>query len=171
MSNCTCAFPCGGTEEACPSSPGYGQLVRRLLAEVRQQRALLADKDALLLEALPALDLAASAFKSAKPVRARVREALAAGVSSATPDFPRVSIVKAHKHTCASCKDGEAFGPCDCVAVSADSHPSTDRIQLLTYRVNQLIEGLARGASKNLIVHRVFAINEVLWPIAIEYKE
>ena len=25
MSKCTCAFPCGGTEDTCPSSPSYGQ--------------------------------------------------------------------------------------------------------------------------------------------------
>lgn len=24
MSKCTCAFPCGGTEDSCPSSPSYG---------------------------------------------------------------------------------------------------------------------------------------------------
>jgi hypothetical protein len=24
MSQCTCAFPCGGTEDNCPSAPGYG---------------------------------------------------------------------------------------------------------------------------------------------------
>lgn len=24
MNKCTCAFPCGGTEESCPCAPGYG---------------------------------------------------------------------------------------------------------------------------------------------------
>ncbi|AJO79115.1 hypothetical protein TO66_18220 [Pseudomonas sp. MRSN 12121] len=34
-----------------------------------------------------------------------------------TPEYPRVQMVKAHSYTCASVKDGDAFGLCDCGAV------------------------------------------------------
>lgn len=55
-------------------------------------RARLGERDALLREALPALDLAATAFKSAKPVRAKIRAALA---SSAEPNAP-ASFIACH---------------------------------------------------------------------------
>ena len=34
MSKCTCAFPCGGTEDTCPCSPGYGQSSRDVYGEL-----------------------------------------------------------------------------------------------------------------------------------------
>lgn len=49
--------------------------------------------------------------------RAELRDMLSASAEPSAPKFPRVQIVRAHKHTCASCKDGAEHGQCDCGAV------------------------------------------------------
>lgn len=38
MSKCTCAFPCGGTEESCPCSPSYGKSPRDVYGELAEAR-------------------------------------------------------------------------------------------------------------------------------------
>lgn len=38
MSKCTCAFPCGGTEEDCPSNPSYGKNPRDVYGELAEAR-------------------------------------------------------------------------------------------------------------------------------------
>ena len=38
MSKCTCAFPCGGTEEGCPSNPSYGKNPRDVYGELAEAR-------------------------------------------------------------------------------------------------------------------------------------
>lgn len=42
MSKCTCAFPCGGTEDTCPSNPSYGQptLAEQLAASHQREAQL-----------------------------------------------------------------------------------------------------------------------------------
>lgn len=38
MAKCTCAFPCGGTEPKCPSSPAYGKPTsEEVIKELRYQ--------------------------------------------------------------------------------------------------------------------------------------
>lgn len=69
-------------------------------------RAQLAERDALLIEVLPSLDLAAGAFKSAKPVRNKVKAAISA---SAEPSAPNIR--------CQWCKNlSEACRGCGAVA-------------------------------------------------------
>lgn len=78
-------------------------------------RAQLAERDALL-RALKA-DCETDPMYVGPNWMRRIDAALSASAEPSAPAYPRVEIVRAHRHTCASCKEGEGFGPCDCGAI------------------------------------------------------
>lgn len=85
---------------------------KQVEGELNTLRAQLAERDALLGEAKD--ELARGNGVSRAFTAEKIRCALSA---SAEPTYPRVEIVRAHKHTCASCKEGAEHAPCDCGAI------------------------------------------------------
>ncbi|MCE1017256.1 hypothetical protein LU646_05195 [Pseudomonas alloputida] len=75
-------------------------------------------------------------------------EMLAGSAKPSVPKYPRIEIVRAHKHTCASCKEGVDHGPCDCGAIIGNVAVKAKLVDA------QLIE-IARKAAVDSI-HRYF---------------
>ncbi|BCJ07167.1 hypothetical protein PRtIB026_A31040 [Pseudomonas sp. RtIB026] len=78
-----------------------------------------------------------------------------ASTELSAPEYPRVEIVRAHEHSCASCKEGADYGPCDCgaivdgVAVKVDASVPVERAdpgrQVPLSRIREAMEFSAAG--------------------------
>lgn len=89
--------------------------LREQEAEIENLRTQVAERDALLREVEPTWR--SGTLSDVTGLCIRIDAALSASAEPSAPKYPRVEIVRAHKHTCASCKEGEGFGPCDCGAI------------------------------------------------------
>lgn len=86
---------------------------------------------------------------------AAIADALSPSAEPSATEYPRVEIVRAHKHTCASCKEGADYGPCDCgaiidgAAVKVDASVPVERAdpgrQVPLSRIREAMEFSAAG--------------------------